>query len=410
VEVVVHVDGGARGNPGPAAAAAVVSAADGGAVLDEASRLLGVATNNVAEYHGVLLGLERARALGADRVRLVNDSELVARQLTGRYKVKHADLKPLHAQALAALRAFDGWSVESVPRARNAAADALVNAALDVGAAGVPGQPEPAAPATPEPAAEAVAAPAAARPAGARVVLLTGVAGGIGLAIAKRLAAGGMTVVGTDRQAPDDAPVDFVQADLTTRAGNRDAVQAALDRHGRLDAVIANAGVQHVAPVAEFPEDAWDTLIALMLTSPFLLARAAWPALAASGDGRFVAIASVHGLVASPFKAGYVSAKHGVLGLVKTLALEGAEHGIRASAICPGFVRTPLVEAQLADQAKAHGMSEDEVMEQVVLAPHAIKTLIEPDEVAEVAAFLLSPAGRAFTGAPVIMDQGWTAR
>src|SRR6185312_1459451 len=125
---------------------------------------------------------------------------------------------------------------------------------------------------------------------------------------------------------------------------------------GRLDAVVANAGFQHVAPVAEFDEDRWDTLLAVLLTSPFLLAKYAWDALSDSGDGRFLVVASVHGLVASPFKAGYVSAKHGVMGLVKTIALEGAPTGIRASAVCPGYVRTPLVEEQIADQARAHGM------------------------------------------------------
>jgi 3-hydroxybutyrate dehydrogenase len=121
-------------------------------------------------------------------------------------------------------------------------------------------------------------------------------------------------------------------------------------------------------------------------------------------------IASVHGLVASPYKAAYVSAKHGVLGLVKTLALEGADHGITAVAVCPGYVRTPLVEGQIADQARAHRLSEDQVLEQVILAPHAVKELIEPAEVGEVVAFLASPAGRAFTGVPVTMDQGWSAR
>jgi ribonuclease HI len=130
VRVVVHVDGGSRGNPGPAAAAAVVSA-PGGEVLDEASVLLGTATNNVAEYRGLLLGLERAKALGASEVEVVNDSELVAHQVNGRYKVKHPDMKPLHAQATAALQGFDAWTVRSVPRARNAHADRLVNEALD---------------------------------------------------------------------------------------------------------------------------------------------------------------------------------------------------------------------------------------------------------------------------------------
>ena len=191
---------------------------------------------------------------------------------------------------------------------------------------------------------------------------------------------------------------------------NRDAVATAFERFGRLDAVIPNAGFQHVAPIAEFPEDRWDAIIALLLTSPFLLARHAWPHLVSSGSGRFVAIASVHALVASPFKAAYVSAKHGVLGLVKTLALEGGEHGISATAVCPGYVRTPLVEGQIAAQAAAHGLSEERVLEDVILAPHVIKRLIEPVEVADTVAFLLGPAGAAFSGAPVTMDQGWTAR
>src|SRR5438552_7480816 len=167
-----------------------------------------------------------------------------------------------------------------------------------------------------------------------RVALVTGAAGGIGAAIVSRLEADGWSVHG----------VDVADADLTTRDGNRAVVDAALERYGRLDAVVANAGFQHVAPVREFPEEEWDALVALLLTSPFLLARYAWDALAASGDGRFLVVASVHGLVASPFKAGYVAAKHGVLGLVKVLALEGAEAGISASALCPAYVRTALVE------------------------------------------------------------------
>jgi 3-hydroxybutyrate dehydrogenase len=187
-------------------------------------------------------------------------------------------------------------------------------------------------------------------------------------------------------------------------------VDAALERFGRLDAVVSNAGFQHVAPVAEFPEERWDALVAVLLTSPFLLAKYAWEALSASGDGRFLAVASVHGLVASPFKAGYVAAKHGLLGLVKVLALEGAAVGISASAICPAYVRTPLVEAQIADQAAAHGLPEERVLEDVILAPQAVKRLLEPDEVAEAAAFLLGPGGRAITGTPFLMDQGWTAR
>ena len=236
-----------------------------------------------------------------------------------------------------------------------------------------------------------------------RVAIVTGAAGGIGRAVASRLEAVGWRVLAVDLRGG-------FEADLTTREGNRAAVDAALERYGRLDAVVANAGFQHVAPVVDFPEDRWDALLALLLTSPFLLAKYGWEALRESGDGRFLAIASVHGLVASPFKAGYVAAKHGVLGLVKTLALEGAEAGISVSAICPSYVRTPLVEAQIADQARAYGLSEEQVLEEVIFAPQAVKRLIEPDEVAEVAAFLLGPAGRNFTGAPVVLDLGWTAR
>jgi 3-hydroxybutyrate dehydrogenase len=233
-----------------------------------------------------------------------------------------------------------------------------------------------------------------------RAALVTGAAGGIGAAIVARLEADGWSVHG----------VDVDDADLTTRDGNRAVVDAALERFGRLDAVVANAGFQHVASVRDFPEDRWDALVAILLTSPFLLAKYAWDALAESGDGRFCAVASAHGLVASPFKSAYVAAKHGVLGLVKTLALEGAPVGIGASAVCPGYVRTPLVEAQVADQARAHGLPEERVLEDVMLAPQAVKRMLEPSEVADVAAFLLGPAGRAITGAPVVMDLGWTAR
>jgi 3-hydroxybutyrate dehydrogenase len=229
---------------------------------------------------------------------------------------------------------------------------------------------------------------------------VTGAAGGIGAAVSARLEADGWSV----------HAVDVADGDLTTIEGNRAVVEAALERFGRLDAVIPNAGFQHVAPVGEFPEKRWEALLALLLTSPFLLAKYAWEALGESGDGRFVAIGSVHGLVASPFKAGYVAAKHGLLGLVKVLALEGADRGITATAVCPAFTRTPLVETQIADQARAHRLPEERVLEDVILAPHAVKRLIEPDEVAAVVSFLLGPDGRAFSGAPVTMDLGWTAR
>jgi 3-hydroxybutyrate dehydrogenase len=233
-----------------------------------------------------------------------------------------------------------------------------------------------------------------------RAALVTGAGSGIGRAIADRLSADGWGV----------HAVDLADGDLATREGNRAVVDAALAELGRLDAVVASAGVQHVAPLAEFPEERWDALVSVLLTSPFLLAKYAWEALAESGDGRFLAVASVHGLVASPFKAGYVAAKHGLLGLVKVLALEGAAVGISASALCPAYVRTPLVEAQIADQAQAHGLAQERVLEDVILAPQAVKRLLEPEEVADAAAFLLGPGGRAVTGTPFVMDQGWTSR
>jgi 3-hydroxybutyrate dehydrogenase len=223
-----------------------------------------------------------------------------------------------------------------------------------------------------------------------RSVLVTGAAQGIGAAIAERLRTDGWSV----------HAVDVADGDLATRKGNRAVVDAALERFGgRLDAVVANAGFQHVAPVRDFPEDRFDALVAVLLTSPFLLAKYAWDALAASGDGRFLVVASVHGLVASPLKAGYVAAKHGVLGLVKVLALEGAEVGISASALCPAYVRTELAERQLAERG-----ADD------LLAPQAVKRLIEPSEVAAAAAWLLSPDARASTGTPLMLDLGWTSR
>jgi 3-hydroxybutyrate dehydrogenase len=243
-----------------------------------------------------------------------------------------------------------------------------------------------------------------------RAALVTGAASGIGRAVAERLAADGWDVLAVDLRGDEGGPGEPFVADLATREGNRGAVDAALARFGRLDAVVANAGLQHVAPVEDFPEERWDALLAVLLTSPFLLAKYAWPPLRAAGDGRIVVVASVHGLVASPFKSAYVAAKHGVLGLVKTLALEGARDGISVSAVCPAYVRTPLVEAQVADQARAHGIPEERVLEEVLLAPQARKELIEPDEVAEAVSWLLGPAGRFTTGSPLLLDAGWLAR
>jgi 3-hydroxybutyrate dehydrogenase len=243
-----------------------------------------------------------------------------------------------------------------------------------------------------------------------RACLVTGAASGIGRAIAERLEADGARVLAVDLRPDADGPGRPFAADLATADANAAAVDEALARFGRLDAVVACAGFQHVAPVQEFPLERWEALLAVLLTSPFLLARRAWEALGTSGDGRFLAVASVHGLVASPYKAGYVAAKHGLLGLVKVLALEGAERGISVSAICPGYVRTPIVESQIAAQSEATGVPPERVVEDVLLAPQAVKRLLEPAEVADVAAFLLGPAGRAVTGSPLVMDLGWTAR
>jgi 3-hydroxybutyrate dehydrogenase len=241
-----------------------------------------------------------------------------------------------------------------------------------------------------------------------KVVLITGAAGGIGGAIGAGLSREEWNVYGVDRE-PCEGCDDSIEVDLTTRSGNRDAIEGATRRFGRLDAIVANAGFQQVAPIEEMPEDTWDALIALLLTSPFLLAKYAWPHLKRSGSGRFVVMASVHGRVASPFKAPYVSAKHGVLGLVKTLALEGAEDGIVAAAVCPGYVRTPLVESQLVDQAESYGISPERVLTDIILRRQAVKRLIEPAEVAAAVAYLLSPQGAAFTGSSLDMDLGWTA-
>ena len=249
-----------------------------------------------------------------------------------------------------------------------------------------------------------------------RVAIVTGAASGIGLACAERLAGDGMKVVLADVSEKAGAEHarrlggTFVAADLSKREGCRKLVDATLAAHGTVHVLVNNAGYQHVAPIEEFPEDQWERMLALMLTAPFLLTRYCWPAMKKQKWGRVVNIASIHALVASPFKVGYTSAKHGLVGLTRTAALEGGEHGITVNAICPAYVRTPLVDNQIADQAKANRMSPDEVIEKIMLAPAAVKRLIEPREVADFAAYLCGDAGGTITGAALTMDLGWTAR
>jgi 3-hydroxybutyrate dehydrogenase len=173
---------------------------------------------------------------------------------------------------------------------------------------------------------------------------------------------------------------------------------------------VNNAGIQHVAPLTEFPEAKWRLLIELMLTAPFLLTKAALPGMYERGWGRIVNIGSVHSLRASAFKSAYVSAKHGLLGLTRVTALEGAEHGVTCNCVCPSYVRTALVEKQIADQARVHGIPESEVVEKIMVAEAAIHRLLEPSEVAGYIAFLCSDAASGVTGSAVTIDCGWTAR
>jgi 3-hydroxybutyrate dehydrogenase len=242
-----------------------------------------------------------------------------------------------------------------------------------------------------------------------RRALVTGGAGGIGAACVRRLAADGLhvTVADLDGEAADkvarDVGGEAWQVDLADSAGLADL---RLD----VDVLVNNAGIQHVAPVHEFPPERFAAILTLMVEAPFLLVRAALPGMYERGFGRVVNISSVHGLVASPFKSAYVAAKHGLEGLSKVVALEGGEHGVTSNCVCPGYVRTPLVEKQIADQAAVHGIDEAEVVEQVMLTETAIKRLVEPDEVAELVAWVAGPAAGYVNGASLTMDGGWTAR
>jgi 3-hydroxybutyrate dehydrogenase len=241
-----------------------------------------------------------------------------------------------------------------------------------------------------------------------RRALVTGGGSGIGRAVAVRLAAAGATVVVVDR---DPASAERVAAEVGGTAVVADlsdpAAVDALDVD--VDVLVNNAGFQHVAPLHEFPPEVFATILRLMVETPFRLVRGALPQMYARGWGRVVNVSSVHGHRASPYKSAYVTAKHALEGLSKVVALEGAAHGVTSNCVAPAYVRTPLVEGQIAAQARTHGISEDQVVEQVMLAPVAVKRLVEPAEVADAVAWLCSPSAASVSGTSLRMDGAWTA-
>lgn len=248
-----------------------------------------------------------------------------------------------------------------------------------------------------------------------RVALVTGTSSGIGEAVVQTLCQQGHQVLAVDfnpagKTVAEAAGAAFFQADLTDGDACRAAVAEAVKRFGHVDIVVNNAGIQHVESIEAFAEEKWRQIIDLMLTAPFLLTQAAWPYMREGKWGRIVNIASVHAQVASPGKAAYISAKHGLIGLTKTAALEGGDLGITANALCPAYVRTPLVDNQIADQARIHGMDEQEVIEKIMLKNAAIKRLIDPSEVAALVAYLASDQAGAVTGSSWNIDLGWTAQ
>ena len=247
-----------------------------------------------------------------------------------------------------------------------------------------------------------------------KTALITGAGSGIGKAIAEVFAREGARLILNDLE-PGAARLAqalggvFIQADLSDQSSVRALAQRALEL-GPVDILVNNAGLQRINPVDEYPEDTWNMLLQVLLTAPFQLIKYTLPGMKQRRWGRIINIASLHGLVASPYKSAYISAKHGLLGLTKTVALEVGEYGITCNAICPASVRTPLVESQIADQARTLSIPEAEVIEKVMLAPAAIKRLIEPEEVAEYALFLASDRAGAITGSAQVIDLGWTAR
>ena len=251
--------------------------------------------------------------------------------------------------------------------------------------------------------------------------IITGSTSGIGLGIARAFAEQGADVMLNGFGNADE--IEFTRAELQRRFGvkvrhsgadmsqpEQIRAMAELARHefGKVDIVVNNAGIQHVAPVEEFPDAKWDAILAINLSSAFHLIKAVVPEMKARRSGRIINIASAHGLTASPFKAAYVTAKHGLIGLSKTVAVELAEFGVTSNTICPGYVKTPLVDRQIADQAKAHGISEANVVRDVLLVHQPRKEFVRVDELAALAVFMASDAAASMTATAIAMDGGWT--
>lgn len=248
-----------------------------------------------------------------------------------------------------------------------------------------------------------------------KVGIVTGAASGIGLAIATGLVADGVKVVMADineaavKEKAAELGCAFKVTDLSKRESCKELVDYTVENFGGVDILVNVAGIQNVCPIEEFPEDKWDLIISLMLTAPFLLTKYSWTSMREKGWGRIINISSIHGLVASDFKSAYISAKHGLIGLTKTAGLEGGSQGITCNAICPAYVKTPLVEKQIADQAKHHGISEDEVVTKIMLQKAAVKKFVEYDTIVNAVRFLCSDSAETVTGIALPLDGGWTA-
>lgn len=248
-----------------------------------------------------------------------------------------------------------------------------------------------------------------------KVFAITGGASGIGLALCRAMAKDGHQVVMIDvneeglKKISQEINADYVVADLTKRESCKETIDSINQKHGGVDVLINVAGIQHVAPIKEFPEDKWDFIISLMLTAPFLLTKYVWPHMEEKNWGRIINLNSIHGLIASPFKSAYISAKHGLAGLTKTAALEGGKCGITVNSINPSYVNTPLVQGQIAAQAKEHGISESEVVETIMLKNSSVREMVDTDAIADVVRLLVSDSGRFITGICLPIDGGWTA-